>query len=115
MRITQRKGDVAVAQSIAIFTKMGFDVLLPITESSPYDLVVDTGDELKKVQVRFTSGSQVDLRRIHSNSGGYVIKKTKLNAYDWLFVYTNTESYLLKKCLHERRSVSLSTLPKIIN
>ncbi|MBP9701770.1 MAG: hypothetical protein KBD47_02175 [Candidatus Pacebacteria bacterium] len=114
MRITQRKGDIAVAQSIAVFTKMSYDVLLPLTESAPYDLVVDADGDLKRVQVRYTSGKEVDLRRIHSNSGGYVVKKTKPRAYDWLFVYTDKDMYLLKECLHERRSVSLSVLPKLI-
>ena len=104
---------MAVAQSITIFTKMGFDVLLPITESAPYDVVVDTGDSLKKVQVRYTSSNEVDLRRIHSNSSGYVVKKTKPKAYDWLFVVTDTSAYLLKECLHTRRSVSVSVLPKV--
>ena len=113
MRITQKKGDTAVAQAITIFTKMGFDVLLPITESAPYDIVVDTESGLKRVQIRYTSGKEVDLRRIHSNSSGYVVKKTKPKAYDWLFVANDTTAYLLKECLHDRRSVSLSVLPKI--
>jgi hypothetical protein len=40
MRQTQRKGDIAVAQAIATFTRMGYDVAVPLTESAPYDLVV---------------------------------------------------------------------------
>jgi hypothetical protein len=113
MRITQRKGDIAVAQAIAIFTKMHFDILLPLTESAAYDLVVDTGTELKRVQVRYTSGKEIDLRRIHSNSTGYVVKKTKADAYDWLFVATDSSFHLLKECLSDRRSVNLSVLPRL--
>ena len=45
-----------------------------------------TPEGLKRVQVRYTSITEVDLRRIHSNSNGYVIKKPKENAYDWLYV-----------------------------
>ncbi len=107
MRTTQRKGDIAVSQAIATFTKMGFDVALPITESAAYDMIVDTPEGLKRVQVRYTSGKEVDLRRIHSNSAGYVVKKSKENAYDWLFVLKNTgEEYLLKACLYGRRSIT---------
>ena len=113
MRVTQRKGDIAVAQAIGIFTKMNFDILLPLTESAAYDLVVDIGTELKRVQVRYTSGKEIDLRRVHSNSKGYVVKKTKENAYDWLFVVTDSSFYLLKKCLPGRRSINLSVLPEI--
>ncbi len=106
MRTTQRKGDIAVAQSISTFTKLGFDVALPITESAAYDIVVDTGHIVVRVQVRFCSEKDVELRRIHSNSKGYVIKKTKLNAYDWLYVLRPTgEEYLIKKCLDGRRSI----------
>ena len=106
MRITQKKGDTAVAQAIATFTKMGYDVLVPLTESAAYDLVVDIDGDLKKVQVRFTSTSEVDLRRVHSNSQGYVVKKTKENAYDWLYILDGEgKEYLIKECLFGRRSV----------
>ena len=106
MRLTQRKGDTAVAQAIATFTRLGYDVLIPLTESLPYDLVVDTGKELKRVQVRFTSGGEVDLRRIHSNSKGYVIKKMKEGSYDWLYILNkDKEEYLIKQCLFNRRSI----------
>lgn len=106
MRTTQRKGDIAVSQAIARFTKMGYDVSLPITESASYDLIIDTNDELKKVQVRYSSVKEVALRRVHSNSKGYVVKKTKPNAYDWLYIFKNTgEEYLIKKCLSNRNSI----------
>jgi len=107
MRVTQRKGDIAVSQAIATFTKKGFDVALPITESAAYDLILDTPEGLKRVQVRYTSINEVDLRRIHSNSNGYVIKKPKKDAYDWLYVLKQTgKEYLIKTCLYDRRSVS---------
>lgn len=106
MRITQRKGDTAVAQAIATFTKLGYDVLLPLTESAAYDLVVDAEGVLQRVQVRFTSSGEVDLRRIHSNSKGYVVKKTKECAYDWLYILNQQgKEFLIRQCLPGRRSV----------
>ena len=110
MRTTQRKGDIAVSKAIARFTTMDYDVALPLTESASYDLIVDTGKELKRVQVRYTSTGEVALRRIHSNSKGYVVKKTKADAYDWLYVFKNTgEEYLVKKCLANRNSIRPTT------
>ncbi|MEK7179845.1 MAG: group I intron-associated PD-(D/E)XK endonuclease [Patescibacteria group bacterium] len=107
MRTTQRKGDVAVSKAVARFTTMGYDVALPFTESAAYDLIIDIGKELKRVQVRYTSVKEVALRRIHSNSKGYVVKKTKVDAYDWLYVFKNTgEEYLFKKCLANRNSIT---------
>ena len=106
MRLTQKKGDSAVAQAIATFTRLGHDVLIPLTESAPYDLAIDTNEGIKRLQVRFTSTNEVDLRRIHSNSRGYVIKKTKHNSYDWLYILDQDgKEYLIKDCLVGRRSI----------
>ncbi|MCL5781786.1 MAG: group I intron-associated PD-(D/E)XK endonuclease [Patescibacteria group bacterium] len=106
MRITQRKGDIAVAQAVATFTKNGYDVALPLTESASYDIIVDTGRELKRVQVRYAANGQTDLRRIHSNSTGYVVKKPKAGSYDWLYVLTSdSREYLVRRDLSGRRSV----------
>lgn len=112
MRITQRKGDLATAQAISTFTRMGYDVLIPITESASYDLVVDTSDGLKRVQVKYSGNREVDLRNIHSNSNGYVVKKAKDNAYDWLYVLFEKdgmiEEHLIRECFVNRRSVTLT-------
>lgn len=99
MRTTQRKGDIAVATGIATFTRMGFDVSLPITESAAYDFIVDDG-ELHRVQAKYSKDIQVDLRGTHHNGGGFVNKHYKENSYDWLYVYRpNGEEYLVKECL----------------
>ena len=110
MRITQRKGDIAVTKAIATFTSRNYDVALPITESAAYDILVDDFGVIKRVQVRYCGGKEVELRRIHSNSTGYVVKKTKVNAYDWLYVLdASGEEYLVKKCFDGRRSVTLKS------
>lgn len=95
-----------MAQAIATFTKMGYEVAIPLTESAAYDLIVDMGSKVHRVQVRFSSERDVELRRIHSNSKGYVIKKTKKGAYDWLYILRhNGGEFLIKECLDSRRSV----------
>ncbi|MES2014661.1 MAG: group I intron-associated PD-(D/E)XK endonuclease [Patescibacteria group bacterium] len=107
MRTTQKKGDRAVAQAVATFTKLGGDVLFPLTESAAYDLVVDFYDELKRIQVRFSSDKEVGLRRIHSNSKGYVVKRPRKNAYDWLYVLNaDGKEYLITRDLTGRNSVT---------
>jgi hypothetical protein len=47
MRVTQKKGDIAKAKAISTFTEKRYDVAVLLTESAPYDLIVDT-DEGKK-------------------------------------------------------------------
>jgi hypothetical protein len=107
MRITQRKGDTAVAQAIATFTRLGYDVSVPLTESAAYDLVVDDGAGLHRVQVRYASTREVGLRRIHSNSKGYVVKTTPPDAYDWLYVLRpDGTEFLIPECLSGRNSVT---------
>jgi len=106
VRTTQRKGDMAVSQAISTFTKYGYDVSIPLTESAHYDLVIDSGSGLKRVQIKYSSKKDVDLRRVHSNSMGYVVKKTQHDAYDWLYVYKESgEEYLFTKCLFNRRAI----------
>ena len=108
MRATQRKGDTATAQAIATFTALGLDVSIPLTESAAYDLVVDAGNRLWRVQCKFTSGRHVDLRRIHTNSSGYVVKRIDENSYDWLYVLQPSGAeFLIQACHAGRRSLTL--------
>jgi hypothetical protein len=116
MRTTQRKGDIATSRAIATFTAMGYDVSIPLTESAAYDLVVDDGFQLARVQCKYANQPcrQVDLRRIHSNSKGYVVKRTTEGSYDWLFVLDGRDTeFLIKACLAGRRSVTLQDEHKI--
>jgi hypothetical protein len=117
MRLTQRKGDIATAQAIATFTRLGYDVSVPITESAKYDLIVDTPDGLKRVRVKYSSSKDVDLRNIHSNSNGYVVKKGIPGAYDWLYVFYATENgyeeHLIPECFVDRRAVTVAPISRI--
>ncbi|HTD33005.1 MAG TPA: group I intron-associated PD-(D/E)XK endonuclease [Candidatus Elarobacter sp.] len=51
-RSTKKIGDVSEAHVIAAFTRLGFKVLLPFGEDHRYDLVIDDGDRLSRVQVK---------------------------------------------------------------
>lgn len=106
-RATQRKGDLAVATAVRTFTALGYDVALLLTESAPYDLIVDTGQGLKRVQVKFSNSKEVGLRNTHCNTKGVVVKKTLPNAYDWLFVLMGDgREYLIRECLSGRATVT---------
>ncbi len=86
---------------------MDLDVSIPLTESAAYDLVVDDAGQLHRVQCKFASTPDVDLRRIHSNSQGYVTKLVDENAYDWLYVLRPDGSeFLLRDCYAGRRAVT---------
>ncbi|HTD36916.1 MAG TPA: group I intron-associated PD-(D/E)XK endonuclease [Candidatus Limnocylindrales bacterium] len=51
-RNTKRVGDISEAHVIAAFAKLGYHVLLPFGENHRYDLVVDDGERLFRVQVK---------------------------------------------------------------
>ena len=107
-RETQRKGDIATARALATFTARGADVSVPFTESAAYDLIVDDGDGLHRVQCKYAATREVGLRRIHSNSSGYVVKRVEPNSYDWLYVLRPDGSeYLIKECHAGRSYVTL--------
>ena len=98
---------MATARAISTFTALGYDTSIPLTESAPYDLVVDDGQGLHRVQCKFTSSRHVDLRRIHSNASGYVVKRVEEDAYDWLYVLrADGGEFLLKQCHAGRRSIT---------
>jgi hypothetical protein len=98
---------MATAQAVATFTAAGCDVSIPLTESAAYDLVVDQGGKLFRVQCKFSSSREVNLRNIHSNSRGYVVKRPRPDSYDWLYVLRpDGTEFLVKECLAGRRSVT---------
>jgi hypothetical protein len=49
---TKSKGDAAEAMVLAAFAVHGFVVSRPFSENAPYDLIVDDGTRLAKVQVK---------------------------------------------------------------
>jgi hypothetical protein len=57
---TKSQGDVGLAIAIAEFTKRGWVVNLPLSDNQNYDLVVDDGELLKKVQVKTTRFKRKD-------------------------------------------------------
>jgi len=90
---TKQKGTFAEAQCIAKMYKLGYEVSLPVGDRMSYDLIVDTGESLKKVQCKYAGkyerdGHVVDLRRTGGNKSGSVTKKYEETAFDLLYVLT---------------------------
>ena len=49
---TNVKGNISESAALNAFTKAGFVVSVPFGNGAPYDLIVDTGKRLLKVQVK---------------------------------------------------------------
>ena len=51
---SKKQGDIGMCYAIAYFSKLGYTISIPITDSQDYDLIIDNGIELLKVQVKTT-------------------------------------------------------------
>ena len=49
------RGNVGLTYAIAYYSKEGYIVSLPITDSQDYDVLIDTGTSIQKVQVKTVS------------------------------------------------------------
>ncbi len=47
---SKKQGDIGLGAAIAYFTFKGFTVSIPLTDSQDYDLVVDDGHKLSRIQ-----------------------------------------------------------------
>ena len=90
---SKEKGDMAVAQAIHYFMSNGYEVCLPIGDKRPYDLVVEEGGKLFRVQVKYAGYYKGDnkykaaLRSMGGNQSYHTAKKYNDTDFDLLFVY----------------------------
>jgi hypothetical protein len=99
---SKKRGDAGLGIAIAWFTAQGYVVSIPLTDSQDYDLVVENGDKLFRVQVTTCSQKQqsgnykVELRTVSYGGKDYNIKHFDSKSVDYLFVVTdNGEKFLI--------------------
>lgn len=96
------QGCVGLGHAIAHFVAKGQTVSLPLIDNQDYDLIVDEGGILKRVQVK-TSGTkgksghyEVQLKSVRPNRTGNTIKRFDPLTVDYLFVLLcNGDRYVL--------------------
>ena len=87
-----KQGDIGEAYAIFKYTQLGFTVSRTLFDSAPYDLLIDDGVDIFKVQVRTTTYKvykntyQATLRVSGGNSSSNNVKKRIEGEYDLLFV-----------------------------
>ena len=94
---TTAQGDVGEARAIYEYVKMGYVVSKPINDKAKYDLIIDTDDGLKRVQVKTSSreptqsgGYQVKIDSGYANHNESVSKGREDGDYDILFILLHT-------------------------
>jgi hypothetical protein len=99
---SKQKGSIAVAKCISKLYSLGYEVLLPVGDRNPYDLVFDDGKRLFKVQVKFAGKTskgkyRAGLRVTGGNQSYNYAKKYTDSDFDYLFIYTaDNRKYLIK-------------------
>lgn len=69
----RKQGDIGVAAAIYYYTQKGYDILFPMSEATRYDLVIDTGEDLLRVQCKTSTVTENEGRSYSVNlvtSGG---------------------------------------------
>jgi hypothetical protein len=85
------QGDAGMGVAIAYFSRIGVRIGIPLTDSQPYDLMIDDGGKLSRVQVRTTTVREgrshvVGLKTVGGNKTQLITKTFDPTAYEWLFV-----------------------------
>jgi len=95
---SKEKGDIALSKAISYFVETGHEVLLPLGDRRPYDLVIECSDGiLKKIQCKFTSCKSrhgnyiVPLRVMGGNRSRNDAVKYQKKDFDIIFVYTEAK------------------------
>jgi Holliday junction resolvase-like predicted endonuclease len=92
MATTKAKGDLAELMVAADLRRKGYKVAFPYGEDWDYDLILDHGGKLERVQVKYaeSDGAVLTVRcRSHSLTNGKVrqVKHYTAAMIDWLAVY----------------------------
>ena len=91
------QGNIGMCYAMAYYAKLGWVISIPITDCQDYDLVVDNGEKLLKIQVKTTnfldkSIYQVNLRTTSGNKTSVKRKDFSENSSDILFILTGDKT-----------------------
>lgn len=102
-KTTVTQGAIGLAIAIAWFAENDYIVSVPLNDNQPYDLIVDKGDGLKRVQVKTTrfkgkgrSNYVTQLKSVRTNKTVNNIKNFDGNSCELVFIVTeNKIKYLV--------------------
>jgi len=106
---TKVQSNVGLGQAISYFTSLGYSVSIPLTESQRYDLIVDDGDKLNRVEVKTTKtlDDTISLRTKGGNqSWGGEVSRISSKDCEYVFCYSllSKKMYLFPSTILEGRA-----------
>ncbi len=88
---TKTKGDLGVLKAQVDLFEQGWEVLLPLTEHAPFDLVAYRNEEFRRVQVKYRSAKDgkmaLSFRSVWSDQNGIHTRKMNKNEVDVVCLY----------------------------
>lgn len=99
---SKKQGDIGMCYAMAYYSRLGYTVSVPVTDSQDYDIIVDTGTKLNKVQVKTTKFIDkskiskpyvVSIKTCGGNKSGNTMKTFSQNSSDLLFVMTDSGTF----------------------
>jgi len=114
-RNSKKQGDAGLGQAIAYFSMKGYDIALPLTDSTDWDLIVEMEDGLKRVQVKTSFQMREDTAIVDASvKGGNKSSSSKKNiqdqSWDYLFVHhfeTKQQALIPKEVITSQGQINL--------
>jgi hypothetical protein len=111
---TRQQGAIGVARAAAFYANKGFAVFVPVSDMTRYDLVVDTGERLLRVEVKTTreKNGEVHLATDGGNrSWSGEVKALSATDCDLVFIVnlnTGTEREFVASELDGRKTIRVN-------
>jgi len=93
---TKEKGDIAVTKVIADLTEKGYDILLPISENLPFDLIAYKDFISYRIQCKYASEGIAKSKTSWADKNGNHTKKYSSTDFDYYGLYLPN----LKLCVY---------------
>ena len=112
---TKQQGDNAEIRYMLLAHSLGHVISKPISDNSQYDLIVDTGKELERIQVKSTSrkdtSSRMDCYKCLVNRNKNNDKCYTKNTIDYIAVYVIPEDTWYKIPIEEINGKDVKLYP----
>jgi len=91
---TKKQGDAGMGIAIGWFAEHGYTVCVPLSDSQSYDLVVDNGEGLRRVQVKTTTyrdkygryNANLSVKGWSTRTKGCYVRRFSVDQADLLFI-----------------------------
>lgn len=96
---SKKQGDVGLGIAIAYFCMKGYTINIPLTDSQPYDLIIDKNGNLDRVQIKtcsFKTKFGIYTCYLSTKGGNKSFNTVKLfdnSLVDSVFIITDVQDY----------------------